>query len=192
MQYREMQGEITEQGDNAYRWTLTSAAANRVGDETDIMGFELNDTEFPLLDHHDRREFAIGRVYDVEKTEEALVGTVEFDRGDERGAFLEGKVQRGYIKRGSIGYIELETEPLDPDNDDYYFGRWYWGPVKVLRADLLEFSLVNVPADYTATIQRVGSGADVLTARMQRAMIAHMKDEIAAASRIISGGKSNA
>lgn len=184
MQYRVMQGEMEEQGDNAYRWRLTGAAPNRDGDATDIMGFELNDTEFPLLEHHNQREWAIGRVYDIDKRKDALYGTVEFDRGDERGVYLEGKVQRGYIKRGSIGFIPLEEEPLEPDNEDYYWGRYYFGPVKLVRADLLEFSLANVPADYTATLQREGAGA--LTERRDRAMLSYIKDELAALNRAIT------
>lgn len=133
----------------------------------------------PLLDSHNQHgiDNALGRFSRVwvgtEKGKPALLGRITFN-DTERGRLAEGMVARGEIKGISAGYQVREWEirdkngtVLDPEimrinfDDDLTFEATRW--------ELLEGSLVSVPADGVALIRSFGNesaGAAAL-ARMQ-------------------------
>ncbi len=71
------------------------------------------------------------------------------DRADE----VRGLVKAGVIRAVSIGFLPIETEPLDPKEP--------WGGQRVLSADLLELSFVGVPADTGAVVTQRSRGSAV-------------------------------
>jgi len=58
----------------------------------------------------------------------------------------------GVIKAGSVGFIPKEWESLDPENDEYG-----WRGRKYLKQELLEHSLVSVPANPNALMESIKS-----------------------------------
>lgn len=150
LQYRAFRLPAVKPDDNGrYRWLLTGAAANRVGDTTDISGIHIADRTLPLLYNHDYRS-VIGRVGDFQRQPDALTGSVDFDSDLPFAAQVEGQVQRGYINTASIGFIarEYEWRDEDDDADDYFM------PLHVKRMELVEVSIAPVPADISAKAQR--------------------------------------
>ena len=132
-----------------YRWRLFSAAANRVGDESDPRGFTAR-SELPLLYNHNWNIPTLGTWTDFESDADEMTATVRFDLEDDFARQLNGKVQRGVMKDVSIGFLPTEQEALYPDDDEWNDWLGYFGPVRVKSAVLMEASLVTVPADETA------------------------------------------
>jgi phage head maturation protease len=120
----------------------------------------------PLLDSHEQRGIsnALGRVLNVTFRGGALCGVLAFNDTPE-GRKAEGMVARGEIAGISAGYTVREWEItdsagklLDPEvqrlnfDDDLTFTASRW--------ELLECSLVSVPADAAAVIRNFGTGRD--------------------------------
>ena len=148
LQYRAFRMPTIKPDDNGrYRWLLTGAGINRMGETTRIKGIHIADRTLPLLYNHNHRD-VIGRVGDFERTDAALHGSIEFDV-DDFSALIEGKVQRGIIDTASIGFIAHEYEWRDGEEDDDYPL-----PIDVKRMELVEVSIAPVPADISAKAQR--------------------------------------
>jgi phage head maturation protease len=119
----------------------------------------------PLLDSHrqDSITAAVGRVVDVwienRKPVNALMGRIRFS-GTEQGRKAEQMVQRGEIGAVSIGYRvdtwrigDEDGNEIDPDAAEY---RVRWDKKLTFEAtkwELLEASLVAVPADASAVVR---------------------------------------
>jgi phage head maturation protease len=124
----------------------------------------------PLLDSHNNSGIssALGRVRTVWFDRGALMGTLTFNETPE-GQRAMDMVGRSEICSLSAGYAVREWEITDSDgavidenrasfDDDLTFTAIKW--------ELLEASLVTVPADSLASIRSIGSGANhILNAR---------------------------
>jgi HK97 family phage prohead protease len=93
----------------------------------DLTNFRANPI---ILFAHQYNSLPIGRAASIEATTQGLVVDVEFDRDDPDSARIEGKVRRGYLNAVSVGF---EIKDLKGD--------------VVTRSELLEISVVPVPAD---------------------------------------------
>jgi phage head maturation protease len=133
----------------------------------------------PVLDSHQQTGIsnALGRITKVWFVRSALMGTIAFNDTPE-GRKAEGMVARGEIAGISAGYTVREWEiadangkVLDPDvqrinfDDDLTFTATRW--------ELLECSLVSVPADSAAMVRSMGGGNDrQIIADVQARMLA--------------------
>ncbi|UVO34682.1 HK97 family phage prohead protease [Bradyrhizobium arachidis] len=119
----------------------------------------------PLLDSHNQRgiENHLGRFTRTWFKDGALMGRLQFN-DTERGRLAEGMVARGEIAGISAGYIvtkwsitDGEGNVLDPEkdrirmDDDLTFTATRW--------ELLEASLVTVPADASAMIRSLDAAS---------------------------------
>lgn len=130
----------------------------------------MNNAGIPLLDSHNQYgiDNALGRFSRAwigkERGAPALLGLISFN-DTERGHAAEGMVARGEIHGISAGYTVREWEitddkgkVIDPEvyrinfDDDLTFTATRW--------EVLEGSLVSVPADSAAVIRSLGSGQD--------------------------------
>jgi phage head maturation protease len=120
----------------------------------------------PVLDSHQQTGIsnALGRITKVWFARNALMGTIAFNDTPE-GRKAEGMVARGEIAGISAGYTVREWEitdangkVLDPEvqrinfDDDLTFTATSW--------ELLECSLVSVPADSAAMVRSLGGNSD--------------------------------
>jgi phage head maturation protease len=113
----------------------------------------------PLLDSHQQTGINnhLGRFVNIRVERDAVVGTVQFN-DTERGRQAEGMVARGEIKGISADYIvrpedweitDRNGRLLDADGIGYEDGLTF----TARRWELLEASLVSVPADAAAQVR---------------------------------------
>ena len=74
-----------------------------------------------------------------------LMFDLKFDLQDSFAAEIYRKIKEGFLNTVSVGFLPHEWEELDPDN--------WWGGLKFTKQDLLELSIVPVPANPEALIQ---------------------------------------
>lgn len=100
-----------------------------------------------LLDTHNQREAdaVIGRVSDVRIENGSLIGTLHFGETD-RARQIEGMVSRGELRGVSIGYRVTKWEITRTDETEHETWR-------ATAWELLEVSLVSVPADANAGVR---------------------------------------
>lgn len=120
----------------------------------------------PLLDSHNQGGIsnALGRIVETWFKRGALMGKLKFNDTKE-GRIAEGMVARGEIAGISAGYrveeweiTDADQRVIDPDKDGV---RWDDDlTFTATRWELLEASLVSVPADGSAGIRSLGSGGD--------------------------------
>lgn len=119
----------------------------------------------PLLDSHNQNGIsnALGRVQQTWFKRGALMGKLKFNDTAE-GRKAEGMVARGEIAGISAGYRVEEWEIADADGRIVEPDQVRWDDdgltFTATRWELLEASLVCVPADSSASIRSLGSGKD--------------------------------
>lgn len=99
-----------------------------------------------FLWHHDYlgNRAPIGKVTSVNVEGKKLVADVVFDQGDPFAVDVERKYREGFMNAVSVGW---DTEEMAPPQGAT-------GAARVLKAELLDISAVNVPGDPNALIQR--------------------------------------
>ena len=128
------------------RFTAFKNQVARTGPELVLKGIKVsNYRRNPVLQWAHSRDIPIGRVRDLKKTDDALiVEDFEFLAGDPFAERVENAWDRGVVRAASVAWLPLESERVESDDeaDSFFFPRW-----RDVKSDLLEISLVPVPAD---------------------------------------------
>lgn len=126
-------------------FVLSDATADRYGDIIAVDGWKLaNFRRNPIALFSHNPQFIVGRWRDLRVEQSALRGFLELapegtsDRIDE----IRRLVQAGILKAVSVGFKPLKHEPIDEKDP--------WGGTRFLEAELVETSLVAVPANANA------------------------------------------
>ena len=104
-----------------------------------------------LYQHDDFHTAPIGRVVDDSLGTRAgkLSATIQFDMDDDVAARIEGKVARGYMSATSVRWLpikaEMQEREIDGETREVYVFQ---------EQELLEVSIVSIPADPGALIKR--------------------------------------
>lgn len=88
----------------------------------------------------------IGRAENVRVDGDKLRADIIFDQGDPFAVDVERKYREGFLNAVSVGWDTLEFQPTDANQP--------WNGGKVLSAELLDISAVNVPGDPKALMER--------------------------------------
>lgn len=131
------------------RFIASTGQVDRMGDIIKQDGWDLASWRRNpvILWQHDNGRAPIGRGVDAAIVDGNLEITVEWDMADPFAAEIAGKVERGFIQAGSVGLIPRRLKyrsdlPMtDPD-----YAKDSWGVV-IYEAELVEFSIVTVPAN---------------------------------------------
>lgn len=134
----------------------SSAVVDRMGDIIEQSGWDLNNFKNnPVILWAHNSGFGedrppIGKalkvwVEDKGKPTARLMFKVQFDLQDSFAAEIFRKIKDGFLNTVSVGFMPYEWEELDPGN--------WWGGLKYLKQELLELSVVPVPANPEALIQ---------------------------------------
>jgi Caudovirus prohead serine protease len=123
----------------------------------------------PLIDSHNICSIGsvLGKLDRVWFDAGKLMGLLSFD-DSEAGRMAEGFVTRGTIRGISIGYRVLQWQVTNSDGDVVDPDRLRWDDsdctFAATRWELLECSLVSVPADASAHVRSFGSSSPIGTA----------------------------
>jgi HK97 family phage major capsid protein/HK97 family phage prohead protease len=127
----------------------TTPTPDRVGDVVEPLGVAFNNP-MPLLHHH-RSDQPVGFVTFGTPTKKGISFTARLPKIADVGVLKDrvdtawGEVKAGLVRGVSIGFRPLETERLDD------------GGLRFLKSEVMELSLVTIPANAEATIQTVKS-----------------------------------
>lgn len=137
----------------SFRFVASTSASDRYNDVIDQEGWDLKgfNANPIVLFNHNSLDLPIGRGK-VEVKNNQLMIEVEFDQSDEFAKKIEQKVKDGFINAVSVGFNPIEATPrssLDK-NHKYYskFGTLF------SKAELLEVSIVTIPANSEATMAK--------------------------------------
>lgn len=140
------------------RFTITTSDVDREGDiiltsGIDTANFEKNPV---VLFGHNYKDLPVGRCVGMEKLANRIVASVEFATEDmnPKAEQVYRMVRAGFLKATSIGFQPLEWEPT-PSGKGIVF----------TRCELLEFSVVPIPAQPQALIAAGARGIDTAVLR---------------------------
>jgi HK97 family phage prohead protease len=139
-----------------YWFTASTPARDRMGDIIVQEGWKTQDflkTGGPILWGHDYYAPPIGRGKEIKVSPDSLDIKIEFVPAeiDPFAAQVEKLVAGGWIRTGSVGFQVYKREPLTA-NDLKQRPEMQYG--ERLYGDLLEFSIVPVPANPEALAQK--------------------------------------
>lgn len=125
----------------AKRITLSDGnKVNSKGYRIDLSG--MNTDRFadnPVMLYQHNQDKVIGRWENWSFTENKLQADPKFDDGDELGSEVKRKYEGDFLRAASIGIIVLEVKEVD-------------GILTVTKSELLEASIVSIPADAGAVV----------------------------------------
>jgi HK97 family phage prohead protease len=148
------QPEIVSESQHLVRFCFSDSSVDRMGDSIDAAGWNL--TSFlknPVaLFGHDSSAPPIGRARDVRVENDRLMGTIEFMSADLYPFADEifRMVREKYLRAVSVGFLPLEWRWAD--------GADRRGGIDFEKQELLEISVVPIPANANALVQASGRG----------------------------------
>jgi HK97 family phage prohead protease len=128
-------------------FVLSDESVDRMGEIITAGGWELgNFKKNPIALFGHRGDFPIGKWKDLRVEDGALRGHLELAKEGTSARINEIRslVEQGILRTVSVGFHPLKQEPMDDKADKYF------GPFKYLKQELLETSLVSVPANPNA------------------------------------------
>jgi len=133
-----IQGSITKAGDNKYRFIASTSSVDRQGDSIDQNGWILDNFKNNpvILWAHRYDELPVGKAINIEVIKGELVFDMVFAT-HEKAKEVKKLVDDGMLNTTSVGFMALERN----------------GHI-ITRAELLEISIVPVPANQDALAQR--------------------------------------
>lgn len=132
-------------GDGRRRFVLSTGSRDRIGDEIVQSGWKLAAfAKHPIALFAHRSDEPIGRWHDVAVDNGALIGTLELlpAESSPRAKLASAILDNGFPIAVSVGFRPLKSELLDPADP--------WGGRRYVESELLEASLVCVPANADA------------------------------------------
>ena len=147
--------EVGDPKDRTLEFVGSTADVDRYGDVIEVEGWDLkNYKKNPVfLWTHDYKQPPVGKAVKVGKTEKGLLFQVKFPTADEY-AFADTVYRLylgGYLRATSVGFRDLEREPLT-DKEGRQTGFRY------KKQELYELSAVPVPANPNALVMAVQKG----------------------------------
>lgn len=146
----------------ALRFCISTGAVDREQDCVAVGGWDLRQYQRNpvVLWGHDASRLPIGRAFDVAVEGDALMASVEFipDTTPEAGAFADAVyrlAKQGFLGATSVGFRPLKWEYTT--DKDRGADEWFPG-IDFTEQELVEFSIVTVPANPEALIEEPGPG----------------------------------
>ena len=141
--------KAVEDDERVIRGTATTPRPDRVGDVVEPLGVKFTNP-MPLLHQHDS-DRPVGTVKFDKPTAEGITFEARLPKIEEPGPLKDrvdtawGEVKAGLVRAVSIGFRALEYAFMDE------------GGIRFIASEVLELSLVTVPANADATISQIKS-----------------------------------
>ena len=148
------------QEDELFEWTMSDYTLDRDMERIDPAGWDLkNYKKNPVvLWGHNPNIPAIGVAQDtiVDKDKGILVGRIKFSSKevDPFAWMIKEKIREGILRTGSVGFRPMKVEIVDHSDDDK--GAKTRDETRLIhrKQELYEFSVVNIPANPSASVRR--------------------------------------
>jgi HK97 family phage major capsid protein/HK97 family phage prohead protease len=128
-------------------FVLSDGSIDRMGDVIEPTGWQLEriKSDPVVLFNHDRNQI-VGKWINVRVKDGQLVGRIAWTNSDKWpfAQYLRDLVREGILRTVSVGFQPIAKEPLTKEADVKR------GPFRFTKQDLLECSLVSVPANPNA------------------------------------------
>jgi hypothetical protein len=139
--------DTTDEG--VYEIDISTESTDRDGDVIEVEGWQLeNYRKNPVVMWaHSYRTVPIGKALDVVKAPPVLRASFMFrEPANEFDPVLPIKAawDQGILRAASVGFRPLKMEPINPDDDSWF------APMRFIEQELLEFSIVPIPANQDA------------------------------------------
>ena len=155
-------------------FVLNEESEDRMGDIIEASGWDLKQFKknpIALWQHdHDR---PIGTWHNVRVEGKQLIGELKL-AGTKLAQMARQLIQEGVLKAVSVGFIPKEYESKDPEDDPYGLKGYI-----IRKAELLETSLVSVPAHPSALLLSKSLGLSVEERRLVFAPSKRVEDDTA-------------
>ncbi len=157
--------EIKQQGDEAERllkFTISTGSVDRMLDTISPKGWSLKHYKKNpvVLFAHDSNQPPIGIAPNIGIEDDALKATAKFVERDINpfADMIYRMCQEGYLRATSVGFDPIDWEWADPEDEKRNRGGWQGMDFK--KQELLEFSVVPVPANPECLIEARTKGID--------------------------------
>lgn len=167
-------------------------SADRMGDIIRVKGWELGPFKANplLLRYHDNNKPPLGLVLNASKGKKddgdpALITLSQFhadDKQDDEGRVLARLVLDGDLPAVSVGFMPLATMRPETGEEREKMGLGPYGVVYE-RAQLLELSIVTVPANANALMRKLD--AMVEAGEVEKSLAAMLAKDLAPATRVV-------
>jgi HK97 family phage major capsid protein/HK97 family phage prohead protease len=127
-------------------FVMSDDTVDRMGDVIEAQGWALDRIKSPppVLFNHDKNQM-VGSWTDIRKDGNRLVGRIVWTNSKWPAAqYVRDLVREGHLRTVSVGFRPLERQPLSKEANKEF------GPFRFTRSELLECSLVSVPANPNA------------------------------------------
>ncbi|MDQ7850945.1 MAG: HK97 family phage prohead protease [Armatimonadota bacterium] len=150
---KQLEARVAPAGGDTYTFTITTRTPDRFGDVVEPSGirWEAYMRNPVVLWAHNSDLPPIGRTVALEPLGDALVATVEFAQTP-FAQEVRQLVDAGFLRAASIGFLPLRWEPMPG------------GGRRFLEAELVEWSVVPVPANPEALVQQAEAAGVVCRA----------------------------
>ena len=140
-------------------FVLSDGSLDRMGDVIDPGGWQLDQikSDPPVLFNHNRDQI-VGRWTNIRVKEGKLIGRIVWAKSDKwpMGSYIRDLVREGILRTVSVGFQPTAKQPLTKEASQQH------GPWRFTRSQLLECSLVSVPANPNALALSKDLPRDVL------------------------------
>lgn len=142
-----------------YEFIFSDDSVDRMGDTIDVKGWSLdnfNKNPVALFGHNSKDvENVVGRAKNVRVRGSQLVGEIEFAPAEvnPKAETVRQMVEAGFLKSVSVGFVPLDYEFSNDKSRP--FG------IDFKRQELLEISVVPVPANANALLQARAAGIEI-------------------------------
>jgi len=140
-------------------FVLSDGSLDRMGDVVEPSGWQLDRLKSdPVVLFNHNRDQIVGRWTDVRVKDGKLLGRIVWAKSDKwpMGQYIRDLVREGVLRTVSVGFQPIAKEPLTKDASPHH------GPFRFTRHELLECSIVSVPANPNALALSKDYPRDVL------------------------------
>jgi HK97 family phage major capsid protein/HK97 family phage prohead protease len=140
-------------------FVLSDGTIDRMGDVVEPGGWQLDKikSDPPVLFNHNR-DHIVGRWTNIRVKDGKLLGRIVWAKSDKwpMGQYIRDLVREGVLRTVSVGFQPVAREPLTKEADKHH------GPFRFTKHELLECSLVSIPANPNALALAKDYPRDVL------------------------------